>query len=295
MISVKKPASSAEIRQSARHVLFVEGSDQDAIDPIALGNLLEEQIRVEPLGPSYHIRSAAEGLYKYHPDYYFLIDRDHYDDQYVERCWNNFPDPGTPNLLIWRRREIENYFLIPEYITKSKFISVSADQICADIIRYCNERLYIDAANQVVISIREDLKKNWIELFTNPLEFKNKESAITKLTETKEFLNHKKEVSKTVHKKEIIKRFEKVLADMTGDKEPIEHGYGKWIEMIRGKKVFPSLVGRCFKVKDARDATLQGKEKLNEVVKELLKKPLLEQPDDFQKLHELISARIKSS
>jgi hypothetical protein len=271
LITVKKPSSPAEIRQSARHVLFVEGSDQDAIDPMALSYLLEEQIRVEPLGASYHIRSAAEGLYKYHPDYYFLIDRDHYDDEYVNKCWNNFPDTETPNLIIWHRREIENYFLIPEYITKSKFISASHEQIFATIIRLCNERLYLDTANHVIISIREDLKRNWIQLFTNPLEFKNKESAFTRLTEAGEFLSHKKVVSKTVHKKEIIKRFEKVLADMTGGKDAIEHGYGKWIEMIRGKKVLSSIVGNCFQVKDTRGTTLQGKEKLNEIVKELLK------------------------
>lgn len=294
MITVKKPASPAEIRQSARHVLFVEGNDQDAIDPVVLNNLFENQIRVEPLGPSYHIKSAAEGLYKYHPDYYFLIDRDHYDEQYVKRCWDNFPDPDTPNLLIWRRREIENYFLIPEYITKSKFLSVTADKIYEDIIQFCSKRLYLDAVNQVLISIREDLKKKWIELFTNPVEFKTKESAIKRLTEAKEFSYHKEEVSKAVNKKKIVKRFENVLADMTGGKEPIEHGCGKWIEMIRGKKILPDLVGHCFQVKDGRNKILQGKEKLNEIVKELLMKPLNEQPNDFIKLHELIFSRIKS-
>lgn len=295
MITVKKPVTPSEIRQSARHVLFVEGSDQDAIDPVALNVLLENQIRVEPLGPSFHIRSVAEGLYRYHPDYYFLIDRDHYDDQYVNRCWNNFPDPQTPNLLIWYRREIENYFLIPEYIVKSKFISVSADRIREEVIKYCNQRVYIDAANQVIISIREDLKKNWIEIFTNPNDFRTKESAIKKLTEAEEFLSHKKVISNTIHKKEIVKRFEKILLNMTDGKNSIEYGYGKWIEMVRGKKVFPNLVTHCFQVTDAKGNLLQGKQKLNEIVKDLLSKPLNEQPEDFQKLHEIILARIKSS
>ena len=294
MITIKKSVSPEEIRQKLKHTLFVEGSDYNAIDPIVLSNLLSG-IRVEPLGPSHHIRGAAEALYKYHPYYYFLIDRDHYDDQYVERCWSDFPNPAKLNLLIWRRREIENYFLIPEYIIKSEFKSVSNDQAYTVIIQCCKERLYIDTANQVIISVREELKKKWIELFTNPQEFKSKRYAIEKLTKAKEFPNHKGKVSKIVDRKEIINKFEKTLADMTGGKDHIEYGRGKWIEMIRGKKVLPHLINHCFRVKDANDTILQGKEKLMEVVKELLSKPLSEQPDDFQKLHELIVKRIESS
>lgn len=294
MIKIVKPVDPSEINQSARHFLFVEGRDQDAVDPITISNLLDNKIRVEPLGPSYHIKSAAEALFKYHPYYYFLIDRDHHDDRFVNRCWENFPDPGTPNLLIWYRREIENYFLIPEYIAKSRFISVPVDRIRAEIIRECRQRLYIDAVNQVIISIREDLKKNWIELFTNPVEFKTKEAALAKLTNANEFLNHGEKVSESIQKQELIRRFEEILSVMTGDKESIDYGCGKWIEMVRGKKILPSLINNCFQVKDARGVLLQGKEKLNEVVKELLKKPIEEQPDDFQRLRNLIFARINS-
>jgi hypothetical protein len=291
---VKTPSAPDEIRQSARHVLFVEGSGQYAIDKTAVENLLEEKIRVEPLGASYQIRSAAEALHKHHPDYYFLIDRDHYDDRYVEQCWNNFPDPAISNLLIWRRREIENYFLIPEYITKSQWLSVSADKIYAHIIQHCKERIYLDAANQVIISVREKLKKNWITLFTKPQEINNKESAIKKLAEAGEFLSYEKLVSKTVQNQELIERFEKILADMTGGKEPVEYGCGKWIEMIRGKEILPGLVDSCFTAKDRSDNPLQGPQELKEVVRDLVKKPLSEQPADFQQLHRLISDRIKS-
>jgi hypothetical protein len=39
---------------------------------------------------------------------------------------------------------------------------------------------------------------------------------------------------------------------------------------------------------------LHGKVKLNEVVKDLIRKPINEQPDDFQRLYEIISRRILS-
>ncbi len=109
MAGVKKGPRPEEIRQSARHTLFVEGRSPDSIDPIVLQELFKGlSVRVEPLGPSYHIKSAAEALYRQHPDYYFLIDRDHYYDDFVEKCWRNFPDPDTNNLLVWRKRELEN-------------------------------------------------------------------------------------------------------------------------------------------------------------------------------------------
>jgi len=246
------------------------------------------------MGPSFHIKSVAEGLYKHHPDYYFLIDRDHYEDSYVNKCWSNFPDPSTPNLLIWYRREIENYFLDSDYLSKSSYISVSNDKIDKSIIKYCKDRLYIDAANQVIISIREDLKSKWIELFTDTNEFKSKEAALKNLTESIKIKEQKKKANKTLQEKEIIGRFANILTDMTGGKEHLEYGYGTWIERIRGKKILPSLVTHCFDVKDARNNSLKGKEKLNQVVKDLLQKPLIEQPLDFQKLHEIIIKRLTS-
>lgn len=41
----------------------------------------------------------------------FVEGRDHHKHDFVEGCWKNFPDPDTDHLLVWRCREIENYFL----------------------------------------------------------------------------------------------------------------------------------------------------------------------------------------
>ena len=70
----------------ARHALFVEGSKPDGLDPVVLRELLGglRALRIEVLGPSFHVRSAAEALHGSHPWYYFLIDRDHHDAGYAE-------------------------------------------------------------------------------------------------------------------------------------------------------------------------------------------------------------------
>lgn len=154
---VNKGIRAEEVRLQGQHVLFVEGSDEESVDPKVLNELFSNRIRIEPLGPSFSVRSVAEALQPYHPTYYFLIDRDHYDDSFIDKCWSNFPNPATNNLLVWRRREIENYFLDPEYLLQSKFCKVSQVHLENSILQFANDRLFLDIANHVIIHIREDM------------------------------------------------------------------------------------------------------------------------------------------
>lgn len=124
MVSIKTNIRPEEVRHKSQHVLFVEGSDIDSVDPTVLSELFNNILTVKPLGASFHIKSAAEALYTHHPTYYFLIDRDHHDEKIVDEYWSTFPDPEKCNLLIWRRREIENYFLDPEYLGRSEYCRV---------------------------------------------------------------------------------------------------------------------------------------------------------------------------
>lgn len=153
MITVKTPIRADEVRLGAQHVLFVEGKDQNSVDPKTLSTLLPDEIRVEPLGPSFSVQSVAEALHQHHPTYYFLIDRDHHDDDFVNRCWEEFPNPDTHNLLVWRRREIENYFLDPEYISRSSYCCATKESISGQIVQCARRRVYLDVANQVIVSI----------------------------------------------------------------------------------------------------------------------------------------------
>src|SRR5260370_2335149 len=110
MVEIKRGVAPEEFRRAAAHTLFVEGSSDETIDPEVLRLLLKDMpLRIKAMGPSSHIRSVAEALHRHHPDYYFLVDRDHHDLHTVEECWQNFPLTTTNNLLIWRRRELEKY------------------------------------------------------------------------------------------------------------------------------------------------------------------------------------------
>ena len=293
MIAVKKEIRSEEVRLDSQHVLFVEGTDRNSVDPNVLYELFESNIQIEPLGPSFWVRSVAEALYTHHPTYYFLIDRDHQNDDFIERCWRNFPDPDTHNLLIWRWREIENYFLVPDYLCQSRYCQVSQGELEQKILQFANERLFLDVANQVITSIREELKRTWIEHFSNPAQFSSKEEALEKLKDANEFDQHRTDVTQKVSVNEIELRFHDYLNGMTGAQSQLVLGHGNWLEMIKGKKVLAKVVNSGdVNVPTTDRKALQGRAKLNEVVKDLLRKDESIQPNDFVILKQLINERI---
>ena len=296
MISVKTGIRAEEVRLQSQHVLFVEGKDKNSVDPKVLSELFDRSIKIETLGPSFSVRSVAEALFSYHPTYYFLIDRDHHDNDFINRCWGNFPDPTTHNLLVWRRREIENYFLEPEYLFQSKYCRVSQDELERKVLQCSNERLFLDAANHVVTSIREELKRNWIQKFSNPAEFSSRETALQRLKNANEFDQHRTNVDQKVSADEVEHRYHEYLRIMTGGQDQLAFGVGDWLHMVQGKKVLAQVINSgCFQVQATDGTSVTGREKINEVVKDLLQKDPSIQPADFVALKQLIDTRINGA
>ena len=293
MIQVTRGSRPEEVKQRSQHVLFVEGRGGDSFDSRIVGELFDGMIRIEPLGASYSVKSVAEALHPFHPTYYFLIDRDHHhDDNIVNDYWENFPDPDTHNLLIWKYREIENYFLEPDYLVYSDFLEVSRSSLEDKIRMFCQQRLYLDAANHVIVSIREKLKRNWIQKFTNPADFGSRDQALVNLHNADAFATFKNEVADAIDPNEIKRQFDAILNVMTDGAEQLEFGQGKWLEMTQGKKVFSQVINsNCFRVVDLDGNLLQGKDKINQVAKNLLRKEIAKQPEDFQKLKTLVEDR----
>ena len=286
-------ARPGRIRYRAEHVLFVEGAATSRDQPV-LETLLRSQIRVEPLGGSFSVRNVAEALVPVHPTYYFLIDRDHHDDDFVDFSWSNFPDPDTRNLLVWRQRELENYFLDATYLATSEYCTCDTDGLRGTILRRCNSRLYLDAANRVITSLREDFKRTWIQHFRNPEEFLDRADTLARLVSREEFSQYGQRVARGISNHEIEQRLDERLAHMTGGTYPLQFGRGAWLATIRGKKVLSQVVNACFNVTDRSGAHLDGAASVVEVMRELVAKDLEDQPADFRALKQLIDARVQS-
>ncbi len=281
-----------ESRRNAKHTLYVEGKD-GGFDHAVISDLFYgNPLTLKALGPSSHMRAVAEALYVDHPHYYFLVDRDHHDDATVEKTWRRFPDPDTNNLLIWRRRELENYFLLPDYLAKSDYLQKSLDELNHALIELARQRLYFDAANLVISRLREDLKANWIEHFKKNEGFETQENGLQQLLGRGEYQKYQEKV--TTHLREDRRRelFEQIVQDLTGGEPNLALGRGKWLELLKGKEILPSLINQCFRVSSVEGKILQGTAAVNAVARNLIRKPLAEQPGDFQELRRLVEERV---
>jgi hypothetical protein len=276
------------------HTLFVEGQNESANDPTFLKHLFDGEPvipDVKPMKTSSSIKSVAESLFVYNPTYYFLVDRDHHVDEFVENSWKNFPDNKTSNLLIWRKKEMENDFLDPVYISQSQYC-VAKDKIAQKVLDFANERFFMDVVNRVIIEVRERFKENWIRTFDQLSQFSSKNVALTKLLSMREFEEFHSKVENGISQKELVSLFNSFSNEMSGGKEKLEFGSGNWIDRMSGKRVLTQLINSdCFDVRDSSGADVRGREKFQEVIKDLLKN-VKKQPDDFIELKRMILERI---
>ena len=301
MIRVRTPVGSDEVRFDARHVLFVEGRGDDAIDPTVLRVLLGNQLRVEPLGASFSVTSVAEALHQFHPNYYFLVDRNHHDFDFVEQCWRNFPDAEKRNLLVWRRREIENYFLDPNYLARSSYLVGDTRELRASILDRAQRRLYLDAANSVIVRVREVVKKNRIKMFTDLAQFSTRDQALHALSEASLSDLYQDVVRKNLAIEDIQRAFLDTLSTMTGEKsqtsprDRLRFGTGNWIEMMKGKKLLAEILSsNLFRVQDRRGIVVAGAQERNEITRDLLQRDESVQPRDFIELKRIIKRRMEA-
>ena len=87
---------------------------------------------------------------------------------------------------------------------------------------------------------------------------------------------------------------------MTLDQDQLAFGRGDWLDMVQGKSVFRQVINSgSFQVRTSDGTALQGREKINEVVRvgqnsweDLLRQDEDAQPADFVELKRLITRRI---
>jgi hypothetical protein len=278
---------SEDVRSRAKHVLFVEGS-ADGFDQSILQELLEDRIAVRALGSAFHIENAARAMRSEHPTYYFLIDRDHRSDDQVNKCWGDFCEVGKSNLLIWKRRELENYFVEPDYLRRSQHLKSNAD-VASEVLKCCQERLYLDLVNYVIVKVREEQKANWIKCVPN-LMCNSIEDAVEVLCNMGEFRVRIEKVSDCLSKESLEKMLRDAYVEFTDDRPQLELGHGKWLDLMCGKPVLKEVVNKCCDVRSSKGAALQGDRALREAAKTLIRSGHL--PKDFGELRRMIYARV---
>lgn len=300
-MNVRVGVDASRALQSAQHKVFVEGSNDEEIDPIVIEQLLRNngltQIEVRPMGGCENVRSAAWAMIRHHPSYYFVIDRDDQDDVQVEDSWASFPDPEKANLIVWRKRELENYFIDPDYIENSQFLkkNCTKEKLREVIKKEASRRIFLDAANLTLHALHRSVRSPFCEHFKRPEDFSSFDDGKTVLFNLAAISEKSATVVSYLSKPSIETIYGDFVNLMTGGTIPLEYGTGEWLNRMSGKEIFRGIAGQCFTVKDRSGTVIQGKEQNIEVAKELLRLPLGNQPSDFQSLVAKIKDRVKTA
>jgi hypothetical protein len=291
------------IEQSNQHTLFVEGANEQEIDAIVLQELLKNNslgfVKVQTMGACDNVRSAAQALIAHHPNYYFLIDRDNQDQKTVDDSWNKFPDPNAFNMLIWHKRELENYFIDPEYLAKSIYLKSNLNPPLEQrILEYCNSRLFMEAANLTLSYLKNKLRevsitKTIFKDFGNSALFNNEVNGWLQLEQRSNALDNTlaQIQSDFLDKHGIENIYKEFIKELSGGLPVLQYDCGSWLERMSGKEIFRHIANQCFEIDDA-NRILSSKEKNNQIAKQLVKLPINQQSDDFQKLVEILKNRI---
>lgn len=298
-MKVIKGVDASEALQRARHKVFVEGSNDEAIDPIVITALFRRNelsvVDVCPMGCCENVRNAAYAMIRHHPSYYFVIDRDDQSEQQVDESWDSFPNSEKANLVIWRKRELENYFIDPNYISKSRWLRRGKDRCDIENIvqRVANSRVFLDAANLTLLSLHRFMREPICEHFKNISNFSSKDDGEMMLRELRELNLKIQDISNKLSSSFVVEKYEEFVDMLTDGCYPLEFGRGKWLELMSGKEIFKCISGECFSVLDRNGHPIQGSKRNIEVAKELLQLSLDEQPSDFKMLVEKIRKVIK--
>jgi len=285
--------------QFRNHVvyLYAEG-DEDSLDPVILRHLFAnatKSIVIRPIGSCNSVESVATAFQPYddeHQTAFFLVDKDyHHQGEVLDwECFRN----GDTNLIVWRKKGLENYFIDLEFLQKSQFIS-QPNQLRQKLLEYCQQRLFLEIANYVIVNIRETLKKNWIQR-QNQLElFSDYQSALNELFNMKEFQDLETRTCFSKIKKEICSLFERYYSEMSDGRTKLEYDRGRWLDMMDGKLILNYLLSSSgLFPQTLRETGESGREKMNTIASSLLKSSAEEElPLDFTELKEMVIDRCK--
>lgn len=289
MVTVRTGASPQDVLQGAKHVLFVEGTT-GGLDVAVLEELLGLRLRVEPLGPSFSVRSVAQALRDHHPEYWFVIDRDDWDDEAVEASWQRFPDPAHDNLLIWRRKELESYFLEPEWVSRSRYLrpAVTPDQLKVWIASEANQRLWLEAANRVLIKARIAVKQRRASVFkASEARGLDREQVLDRLLGSPQLASLRSATSIDLSEERIRVAFDEEVDRLSGGAIPLAWGTGRWRDLGSAKPLFRGMTNQWFHVPDQSKPErprLTGRDAERAIAVELLRHHQDAMPTDLGEL-----------
>lgn len=275
--------------------LYVEGK-RGGIDEQVMRNACEGiSLDVHALGGSSNLRNLAVPFSNLYKNVYFLIDRDHRIDSEVENIISEFQGGG--NLLIWEKRELENYFLDVEFLSKSKYLS-NAECLKKTMLEEAQKRIYRDAAESAFLELLYEfnIRKYFKKKFTIG-KFNTKESAERELKSTnlKKYEHH---LGKCFTMERLLQKFERKLNLISGGYKKLNYHNNNWANIMNGSDLLEKISkSSAFSFKDAESDLTGKKDKHVIIVLEIMNKDRHNHhekgniPDGIWNIRELIRKR----
>ncbi|HNH48624.1 MAG TPA: hypothetical protein PKY30_16405 [Myxococcota bacterium] len=282
--------SADAVNQSAQHILYVEGT-ADGIDVSVLKELVGPRLLVRPLGSCFSLRSVSAALHPHHPEWWFIIDRDHWNDEEVDKSWRNFPNPAEQNLLIWRRKELENYFLEPHWLSGTGWLKPGRTEsdLQAWLCKKATAQLTVGAANRVLLTKREAVKGAKIPLF-EPSDFstcRTPADGAGILCNADQIRQLQDAGGVGLDAATLRREFEEEVLLLSGGEAQLAWNVGRWRELLPGKELFRDMVREFLNVRDLTGA-LQGQRAYRALGRTLLRDHPEAMPQDFRDLKQIL-------
>ncbi len=298
MVKVRENVPASDVLNNAKHILFVEGTPT-GLDVTVLRELVP-RVRVEPLGPSLSVQSVATALHPFHPDYWFIVDRDDLADSVVELSWQRFPNPDENNLLIWRRKELESYFLEPAWVRSSKYWNKPSDDesvLIAWLEQEATAVLWFEAAKRVVLSKRNAVKRLDAPLFKlGEIRGLSRDDVIQRLIESPAIHALRSLQSVGLEDTQLRAAFGDEVQVLSDGVTPLKIGKGRWRELIGAKALFSQMINQFYLVPDLANPAgppLSGRDAERAVAVDLLRNHSEFMPHDFAELSKFLTDHAK--
>lgn len=272
------------------HILYVEGG-KNSVDVQVLRKIISG-VRVLPLGGASNLESLAEKFSDLHKNIYFVIDRDYRSAYRVQKIWQKFENGG--NIVAWRRREIENYFIDAKFLSKSNYLKKDKkENLKSLIIAEAKKRIFLDAANFAFSEIKYGTKILGLKNNFTLKNFKTEKSAEEELKKF-DFDHVKSHAGDFLTTKELVEKFKEKLNSISEDPENMQYEDRNWMELMRGKGILRGVaVSDYFDFKDLEPKLEKGQQEIA-IIKEILENNVDSIPNDILKVKEMIIKKMKT-
>ncbi len=266
-------------------------TDRELIERI-LGDQITDQLEIKPLGGAQNLIRAAEALKRVNPDNFFIIDRDYVCDDEVEKSWLEF-ESGESNILLWRRKEIENYFLDTELLSKLDYCKKTSKESIDQLIKsHVKKWKFITIGNYVLQEHNERIRsKACAKNMSLPVDqsIKKADALASRIAGEWQDVALDELMKELTSKEKIMCLVEQYSNEIFESAKKDKIGEDQWRKAVKGKEIVVEILGEKHFGFPQKSKNQNIKSIMFEVIDNIKKEKLAH---DFNQLSDIMEKRL---